>query len=195
MARRLAHSEPQADPRAVRLVRRTVPVALRDAINAARRVAIERALPEIAAALDREAWFNDAGARRALPRNSPKYTASKVAQGLDKRRAHRTGALQKGIGDKRVVRREDIPRKIKGKRIGDSVSLAFRYLQPLLRKIQHIRHYREQKAAIGQPSASARKRMAKAAAKAYADRMNTALRAEGFRERVRLTRGGEVVAH
>jgi hypothetical protein len=194
MARRLAHQEPPADPRAVRLVRRTVPVALKDAINAARKVAIAKALPQIAAALEREAWFNNAGARRALPKNNPKYTAQKVALGFDKRRAHKTGALQKGIGDKRVARREETTRKVKGRRVGESITLAFRYLQPLMRKIQHIKHYRENKAEIGQPSSTARTQMANAAAKAYADRMNTALRAEGFRERVALTRGGEVVS-
>ena len=192
MPRALAHTEGSVDPRAVRLVRRTVPVALRDAINAARQVAIRKAVPEIAAALDAEAFFDDGGRRRALPRNNPKYTAWKVAHGFDKRRAHRTGALQKGIGDRRAVKREEVGKKRGAAGRGESVQVAFRYLQPLLRKIQHIKNYRETKAPIGQPSANATRQMIAAAAKAYADKMNDALRAEGFTERVRLTRGGEV---
>lgn len=193
MARAMAYSEGPVDPRAVRLVRKTVTVALRDAINAARRVAIDRALPSIARALDQEAYFDDGGARRALPRNNPAYTAWKVAQGWDKRRAHKTGALQKGIGDRRAVKREEVGKRSGTKGRGESVQLAFRYLQPILKRIAHIAQYRANKAPIGQPSSGDAKRMADAAAKAYADRMNTALRAGGFTERVRLTKGGEVV--
>lgn len=111
-------------------IRRQVPQALRDARDAAFVHARDEAIPNLAAAFDKETYFTVQGKKAELGLVTAEWQEFKESQGFDDRRGHMTNALARAIASKKKTLK-----KTGGRKGGDGVLKKPRFSYSFLRAL------------------------------------------------------------